>query len=56
MTFRLPVRDEWRGKTIEFVVLLSGRGAQEARAELHLVTPTAPAVERRLQVRPADAR
>ncbi len=55
MTFRLPVQKEWAGKAVEFIVMLFGRGFDEARAELHLVTPQARSGERRLQVRPIQA-
>jgi hypothetical protein len=52
MAFRLPVQKEWVGKTVELYAVLFGEGLAEARAELHLVTPQARSVERRLQVRP----
>ena len=55
MTFRLPIREEWTGKTVEFYVILFGEGVDAARAELHLATPRERAVERRLQVRPVPA-
>lgn len=55
MTFRLPVQKEWVGKAVEFYVVLFGEGLDEARAELHLVTPHLRSLERRLQVRPIQA-
>jgi hypothetical protein len=55
MTFRLPIREEWAGKVVEFYVMLFGDGVEAAKADLHLVTPRARAVERRLQVRSAPA-
>ncbi len=55
MTFRLPAREEWAGKAVEFYVMLFGDGLDAATAELHLVTPREQAVERRLQVRVAPA-
>ena len=55
MTFRLPVQKEWLGKAVEFYVVLFGEGLDEARAELHLVTPQTRPSERRLQVRPIQA-
>jgi hypothetical protein len=55
LTFRLPAREEWAGKVVEFYVMLFGDGLDAARAELHLVTPRELAIERRLQVRPAPA-
>jgi len=55
MTFRLPAREEWAGKAVEFYVMLFGDGLDAATAELHLVTPRERAVERRLQVRSAPA-
>jgi hypothetical protein len=53
MTFRLPVREEWAGRAVEFYVMLFGEGLDAARADLYVVTPREQAVERRLQVRPA---
>jgi hypothetical protein len=55
LTFRLPARDEWAGKVVEFYVMLFGDGLDAARADLHLVTPRERAAERRLQVRSAPA-
>jgi hypothetical protein len=55
MTFRLPIREEWPGKVVEFYVMLFGDGVEAAKADLHLVTPRERAVERRLQVRSAPA-
>jgi hypothetical protein len=39
MTFRLPLEKEWRGKTVEFRIMMFGDGADGAGAALRLVTP-----------------
>lgn len=39
MTFRLPIDPTWKGKTVEFRIMMFCAGAEGARAELHLVTP-----------------
>jgi len=39
LTFRLPIDRAWKGKTVEFRIMMFGDGADGARAELRLVTP-----------------
>ncbi len=39
MTFRLPIDPAWKGKTVEFRVMMYGDGADGAEAVLRLVTP-----------------
>jgi hypothetical protein len=39
MTFRLPIDPAWKGKTVEFRVMMFGDGADGAEAVLRLVTP-----------------
>ena len=39
MTFRLPIDRAWKGKTVEFRVMMFGDGADGAQAVLRLVTP-----------------
>ena len=39
MTFRLPLEKEWRGRTVEFRIMMFGDGADGAGATLRLVTP-----------------
>jgi len=53
MTFRLPVRPEWKGKKVEVCVVLSGEGAEDATARVRLVTPVAPDVPKIIHVTPA---
>jgi hypothetical protein len=53
MTFRLPIDRAWKGKTVEFRVMMFGDGAEGARAELRLVTPKPVFVAVPLRVGPA---
>jgi hypothetical protein len=53
MTFRLPIDRAWKGKTVEFRIMMFGEGAEGARAELRLVTPKPVFVEIPLRVGPA---
>jgi hypothetical protein len=39
MTFRIPIDRAWKGKTVDFRIMMFGDGADGARAELRLVTP-----------------
>lgn len=55
MTFRLPIDRAWKGKTVEFRVMMFGEGADGARAELRLVTPKPVFAEVPLRVGPAEA-
>ena len=52
MTFRLPIDPAWKGKTVEFRVLMSGDGADGAEAVLRLVTPKPVFAEVTLRVDP----
>jgi len=56
MTFRIPIDRAWKGKTVEFRVMMFGDGADGARAELRLVTPKPVFVLVPLRVGPADIR
>jgi hypothetical protein len=56
MTFRLPVDPAWKGKTVEFRVMMFCAGAEGARAELRLVTPKRVFVEVPLHVGPSSAK
>jgi hypothetical protein len=53
MTFRLPIDRAWKGKTVEFRVMMFGDGSDGARAELRLVTPKPVFVPMTLRVGPA---
>jgi len=55
MTFRLPIDPAWKGKTVEFRVMMFGDGADGARAELRLVTPKPAFAEVPLRVGPGGA-
>jgi hypothetical protein len=55
MTFRLPIDPAWKGKTVEFRIMMFGDGADGARAELRLVTPKPVFAEVPLRVGPAEA-
>jgi hypothetical protein len=54
MTFRLPIDPAWKGKTVEFRIMMFGDGADGARAELRLVTPKPLFAEVPLRVGPPD--
>jgi hypothetical protein len=54
MTFRIPVDRAWKGKTVEFRVMMFGDGVDGARAELRLVTPKPVFVPVPLRVGPPD--
>jgi hypothetical protein len=54
MTFRLPIEKGWRGKTVEFRVMMFGDGADGADAVLRLVTPKPIFAEKMLRVGPAS--
>jgi hypothetical protein len=53
MTFRLPIDLAWKGKTVEFRIMMFGEGADGARAELRLVTLKPTFVPVPLRVGPA---
>jgi hypothetical protein len=55
MTFRLPIDRAWKGKTVEFRIMMFGDGADGARAELRLVTPKPVFAEVPLRVGPRFA-
>jgi hypothetical protein len=52
LTFRLPIDRAWKGKTVEFRIMMFGDGADGARAELRLVTPKPVFAEVPLRVGP----
>ncbi len=54
MTFRLQIERAWKGRTVEFRVMMFGDGADGARAELHLVTPKPVFVPLKLRVGPPE--
>jgi len=54
MTFRLPIDRAWKGKTVEFRVMMFGDGADGARAELRLVTPKPVFIPVPLRVGPPE--
>ena len=54
MTFRLPIEKGWRGKTVEFRVMMFGDGADGADAVLRLVTPKPIFAEKMLRGGPAS--
>jgi len=54
MTFRLPIDPAWKGKTVEFRIMMFGDGADGARAELRLVTPKPVFVPVPLRVGPPE--
>jgi hypothetical protein len=54
MTFRLPIDRAWKGKTVDFRIMMFGDGADGARAELRLVTPKPAFVAVPLRVGPPD--
>lgn len=54
MTFRLPIDGAWKGKTVDFRIMMFGDGADGARAELRLVTPKQVFVPVPLRVGPPD--
>jgi hypothetical protein len=54
MTFRLPIDRAWKGKTVDFRIMMFGDGADGARAELRLVTPKPVFVPVPLRVGPPD--
>jgi len=54
MTFRLPIDRAWKGKTVEFRIMMFGDGADGARAELRLVTPKPVFAEIPLRVGPPE--
>jgi hypothetical protein len=54
LTFRLPIDRAWKGKTVEFRIMMFGDGADGARAELRLVTPKPVFAEVPLRVGPPD--
>ena len=54
MTFRLPIDGAWKGKTVDFRIMMFGDGADGARAELRLVTPKPVFVAVPLRVGPPD--
>jgi hypothetical protein len=54
MTFRLPIDPAWKGRTVEFRVMMFGDGADGARAELRLVTPKPAFVPITLRVGPPE--
>ncbi len=55
LTFRLPIERAWKGKTVEFRIMMFGDGADGARAELRLVTPKPVFVPMTLRVGPPEA-
>jgi len=56
MIFRLPIAPAWKGKNVEFRVMMFGDGADGARAEPRLVTPKPVLVPVPLRVGPAPFR
>jgi len=54
LTFRLPIERAWKGRAVEFRVLMFGDGADGARAELRLVTPKPVFVPMTLHVGPPE--
>jgi len=54
MTFRLPIDRAWKGKTVDFRIMMYGDGADGAEAVLRLVTPKPMFSEVMLRVGPAD--
>jgi len=54
MTFRLSIDRAWKGKTVEFRIMIFGDGAEGAGAELRLVTPKPVFVPVPLRVGPPD--
>jgi len=55
LTFRLPIDGAWKGKTVEFRIMMFGDGADGARAELRLVTPKPVFTEVPLRVGPPES-
>ncbi len=55
LTFRLPIDRAWKGKTVEFRIMMFADGADGARAELRLVTPKPVFVPVPLRVGPRFA-
>jgi hypothetical protein len=53
LTFRLPIRKEWRGKRIHIRVFLFGEEAESIEARVYRVTPRKPFITRMLEVSPA---
>jgi hypothetical protein len=56
LTFRLPIDRAWKGRTVEFRIMMFGDGADGARAELRLVTPRPMFAPVTLRVGPAPFR
>ena len=54
LTFRLPIERAWKGRTVEFRVMMFGDGADGARAELRLVTPKPVFVPMTLRAGPPE--
>ncbi|MEE9516701.1 MAG: hypothetical protein V3V52_06335 [Candidatus Adiutricales bacterium] len=54
ITFRFPVSPEWKGKEVEIYVLMFGERVSGAKADLYLVTPKKPLLQRILHVRCRD--
>ena len=53
-SLRLPIDPAWKGKTVEFRIMMFGDGADGARAELRLVTPKPVFVPVPLRVGPPE--
>jgi hypothetical protein len=53
LTFRLPVRKEWKGKRLNIRVFLFGEEVESMDARVYRVTPRKPFVIRVLEVSPA---
>jgi len=53
LTFRLPVRKDWKGKRLGIQVFLFGEEAESMEARVYRVTPRKPFVTRMLAVAPA---
>jgi hypothetical protein len=54
MTFRIPVDRAWKGKAVDFRIMMFGDGAEGAWAELRFVTPKPAFVEVPLRVGTPD--
>ncbi len=52
LTFRLPVRKEWKGKHLHIQVFLFGEEVESIEARIYRVTPRKPFVTRVLEVAP----
>jgi hypothetical protein len=54
LTFRLPVRKEWKGKRLHIRVFLFGEEVESIEARVYRVTPKKPFIIRELEVSPGQ--